>query len=142
MIGPKPQIEEHYHIKELIDNQEKRSNDRTFHRNRIKELEEREELIKDAKWVTVTDFWCDKCKQDFKGQAVKQIEVDWSNTSQHIAFYKNKCDKGHWCIRLITDRHKDAFFFKSKLVALDRGNHQNDILQSFETGFNLVYGHK
>lgn len=132
--------EEHYHIQDLIKAQEKRSYDRQFHRNRIKELEEREDLIKDAKTFIVTDFWCDKCKEDFKSQAVKQIEVDWSNTSQRKAFYKTKCWKGHWCIRLITDKFKDKFWQKSKSCALDRGRHAVDIIQSFETGYNLVYG--
>lgn len=139
---PHPDIEDHYHIQELITAQEKRSDDRNFHRNRIKDLEEREDLIKDSKEVALTDFWCDTCKEDFKGQSIKQIEVDWSNTSQRVAFYKNKCSKGHWCIRLITDRHKDAFFQKSKLLVLDRGNHYNDIVQPFDTNFNLLYGKK
>lgn len=139
---PHPEIENHYHIRELIDAQEKRHKDREFHRNKQKELEDRESYITDSKPVTVTDFWCDKCKEDFKGQAVRQIEVDWSNTSQHIAFYKTKCFKGHWCQRLITDRHKDGFFQKSKLLVLDRGNHAADIVQPWETNYHLLYGKK
>ncbi len=136
---PHPDIEDHYHIRELIEGQEKRSADRTYHKNRAKDLAERDDLIADAKWVETKDFWCDICKLDFKGQAVKQVEEDWS-TPQRIAFYKTKCFKGHWCIRLITDRHKDAFYQKSKFVALDRGNHHEDTMQPFETGFNLLYG--
>ena len=142
MIGPKPLIEEHYHIQDLIDGQEKRSADRTFHRNRIKDSEEREQLIKDAKFFITTDFWCDTCKKDFKSQAIKQVEVDWSNTSQHIAYYKSKCEKGHWCIRLITDKHRDGFWTRSRFCNLDKGKHFEDIVQPHETGFNLLYGHK
>ena len=136
-----PLIEDHYEIQELINNQEKRTNDRNYYRNRQKELDERTNLIKDAKGFVLTDFWCDICKKDFKSQSIKQIEDDW-NADQQIAFYKTKCFKGHWCIRLITDRFKDAFYYKSKFVALDRGNHFTDILQSFETGFNMLYGKK
>lgn len=139
---PRPEIEQHYHIKELIEGQEKRTEDREYHRAIAKERAERDDLIKDSKPVAMTEFYCDICKQDFKGQAVRQIEVDWSNSTQRIAFYKNKCDKGHWCQRLITDKHRDAFWSKSKLVALDRGNHSNDLLQSYQTGHALLYGKK
>lgn len=139
---PHPDIEDHYHIQSLINAQEKRTEDRAYHQNRVKELKERDDLIADSKFVTATDFYCVKCKKDFKSQAVKQIELDWTNSSQRIAFYKTKCFKGHWCIRLITDRHKDGFFQKSRFVALDRGNHYADTVQPHETGFNLLYGKK
>lgn len=139
---PKPLIEEHYHIQELIDGQEKRTADRNYHRNRQKDLEEREDLIKDSKFICMTDFYCAECKQDFKSIVTRQIETDWTNATQRIAFYKTKCDRGHWCIRLITDRHKDAFFTKSKLMATDRRNHIEDIIQPHETNFNLLYGKK
>lgn len=135
---PHPLVEDHYHIRTLIEAQEKRSADRTYHRNRIKESEERESLIADSQQVIETDFWCDKCG-DFKGQAIKQIELDWTNSTR-IAFYKTKCFKGHWCTRLITDKHKDRFWQRSKLVALDRGNHFTDTVQPWETNFNLLYG--
>lgn len=139
---PKPLIEEHYHIQELIDGQEKRTNDRNYHREKEKEREERNDLIKDSQIVVVTDFFCHKCKEDFKSMAIRQVEIDWTNSNQYIAFYKTKCDKGHWCIRLITDRHKDAFWSKSRLMALDRGNHYADTVQPYETNFNLLYGKK
>ena len=142
--GPKLEIENHYHIRDLIEAQEKRTTDRVFHQDRIKALQDREDYITDSKPMTVTDFWCDhdQCKKDFKAMAVRQIEIDWSNTGQRIAFYRSKCERGHWCIRLITDKHRDGFFNKSLLVALDRGNHFADTLQPFESGFNLMYGKK
>lgn len=137
---PRPEVEQHYHIKSLIEGQEKRTADLNYHRAIAKEREERNDIIKDAKPFTLTDFFCRKCRKDFKGMAVKQIEVDWTNSTQSIAFYKTKCFKGHWCIRLITDRHTDAFWTKSKLMALDRGNHYADTVQPYETNFNLLYG--
>lgn len=137
---PRPLVEEHYHIKELIERQEKRTDDRIYHREKEKEREENEKLIKEAKQVCVTEFWCDKCKQDFKSMSIKEVESDWNNPSHQIAFYRSKCDKGHWCQRLITDKHTDAFWTKSKLVARDKGLHINDIIQPHETGFNLLYG--
>lgn len=139
---PRPEIENHFHIRELIEAQEKRSDDRNYHRNKEKEKAEREDLIKDSKWLTLTDFYCDKCREDFKSQAVKQVEIDWSCDTQNIAYYKSKCSKGHWCQRLITDRHRDGFWTRSRLMVLDRGNHSADIIQPHETNFHLLYGKK
>ena len=139
---PHPLIEDHFNIQDLINAQEKRSADREYHRNRIKSLEDRDGYITDSKAFTLTDFWCNECQKDFKAQAIKQIELDWTNSGQRIAFYKTKCFRGHWCIRLITDRHKDGFWQRSKLVALDRGNHYADTVQPHETGFQILYGKK
>lgn len=139
---PQPLIEEHYTIQSLINAQEKRVEDRNYHRNRIKELQERDELIASVQNIVLTDFYCDKCGKDFKAQAIKQVEVDWTNLTQKVAYYKTKCFQGHWCIRLITDKNKDAFWQKSKQVAIDRGKGFNDMIQPGETNFKLLYGHK
>lgn len=140
--SPHPLVEDHYHIQDLIIAQEKRAEDRNYHRTRVKDSEDRNELIKSVQMLVVTDFYCDRCGKDFKAQAVKQVETDWTNSRQSIAFYKTKCYAGHWCIRLITDKEKDGFWTKSKLVALDRGNHFADTVQPYETNFNLLYGKK
>jgi hypothetical protein len=139
---PRPFIEHHYHIRELIERQERRVADRNDYRNRKKARDERESVLLDSKSTAVTDFWCDRCKKDFKCHVVRQIENDWHDTDDRIAFYKTKHDCGNWCMRYITDKSRDPFWFKSKLVALDRGNHYADTLQPFETGFNLLYGKK
>jgi len=138
--SPKPLIEEHYHIKELIEQQEERTADRTYDRNQRKERVDLDEMIAQAKTVELMDFWCNTCKKDFKAIAQKQVEEDWSNSSQSIAFYKTKCFAGHFVIRLITDKHADGYWRRSKFVALDRGRHGFDLLQPFEEGFNLLYG--
>lgn len=138
---PKPLIEEHYHIQELIDRQEKRTEEKNYHREKAKEKEEREKLIADAKPVEDKDFFCRHCQDDFTCQSVLQIEVDWSNSAQRIAFYKAKHKKcGNWCIRLVTDRQRDGYWIRSRRVRADQGKHHNDLLQPFETGFNLLYG--
>lgn len=139
---PRPLVEGHYHIRELIEAQEKRSADRTHHRNKEKELEERDTVLTDSKLVVVTDFWCDHCKIDFKSIAIRHIEKDW-NCNQNIAFYKSKCRQCKtWCIRLITDKLKDGFWSKSRNIARDRGNAYADTVQPHMTGFNLLYGNK
>lgn len=139
---PHPLVEDHWHIRELINAQERRAEDRNYHRQRVKELEERTEDIATYKEFETKEFYCKRCREDFIGQVYKQVEVDWTNTKQTIAFYKTKCFKGHWCIRLISDRHKDGYFVKSRRVARDRGKHFSDIVQPDETNFNLLFGKK
>lgn len=140
-VGPVPLIEEHYHIKELIDRQQKRSDDRTYHREKAKEAEERQKIIDDSQMVVATDFHCDHCNKDFKAMAVLQVEIDWTNERQSIAFYKSKhraC--GRWAIRLVTDKQRDGFYIKSRAMRIQQGIYHNDILQPFENGYNLLYG--
>jgi hypothetical protein len=137
---PKPLIEEHYHIEELIDRQEARVKDRRYHKERIKLREERDKEIATTKLVQNMNFYCERCKEDFVAQSIRQIEVDWTNENQNIAFYRSKCSKGHWCIRLITDKHLDSYFARSLLLAQDRRKHRLDVLQNYETGYNLMYG--
>lgn len=142
MKGPKPLIEEHYHIQALIEGQQKRVDDREDYRNRQKEGKDRLDSIKDAQLVAVTDFYCSKCREDFKSMSIKEVEIDWTCPSQNIAFYRSKCDEGHWCIRYITDKISDPFWMSSQAIARDRGKHFKDIVQPFETGYNLLYGKK
>lgn len=139
---PKPLIEEHYHIKELFENQDKRVTERTYYRERAKNLEEREDDINKAPQFALLPFWCEDCKKEFIAQAILEVEEDWSNPSQRIAHYKTKCFKGHWLKRMLTDRWLDTYFFRSRIIAKDRQEHHNDILQPFETGYTMLYGKK
>lgn len=139
--APKPLVEEHYHIQELIEAQEKRSDERQYFRDKERNREERQKQIDNAKMVVATDFHCWRCSQDFKQNAVLNVELDWSNPTQYIAFYKGKHRKcGNWCIRLVTDKHQDGFWMRSKAVKREQGEHFADLLQPYETGFNLLYG--
>lgn len=136
---PRPLIEDHYHIRMLIEGQEKKAEDRTYHLEKNKNKAERQDLINDAKPFVIIEFYCVKCREDFKAQSIKEVEIDWSNPNQFIAFYKTKCFEGHWCIRLITDKHRDGYWTKSKAVLRDRGVHYKDTIQPHETGFNMLY---
>lgn len=142
---PRPEIEYHWHIKDLIDGQQKRVDDRNRFREREKEREERDTVLKDSPVIALIDFYCDTCGVDFKRLAHRHIEVDWSNTTQNIAFYRSKCprcSKGHWCMRFITDKLKDGYWVRSRNVALDRGRNFKDMVQPWETNFQLLYGRK
>ena len=139
---PHPSIEDHPHIRMLWEGQDKRVKDRTYHREKEKNAQDRMDSIKAAKWKEILPFWCNSCSKDFLAEGIKEVEQDWSNPSQYISFYRAKCDRGHWCMRLITDRRRDTYFYRSKAVARDRALHHVDTIQSWETGFNLLYGRK
>lgn len=141
-IGPKPLVEEHYHIDDLISAQERRSDDRTYHRERKAQLEENAKLIASDADFVLKEFWCNTCQLDFVSETVKQVEDDWNCPGHQIAFYRTKCFKGHWCIRLITDRFLDGYFMRSKHLARDRAKHYQDTLQPFQDGYNLLFGKK
>jgi hypothetical protein len=133
---PKPEIENHYHIQELIDRQQKRSDDRTYHQNRAKQADELSNDINSAPDIEEKIFYCSKCKGDFFARAHKFID-SWSLG----ACYKSKCRTcGTWSMRLITDRIKDSYFFRSKVLANQRGIYYNDTIQPFQTGYNTLYG--
>ena len=138
---PKPLVEEHYHIESLINAQEKRSEDRQRFKDIEKARNDRQSIIDDAKMVVATDFHCSKCDEDFKMNAVLQVEIDWTNAKQSIAFYKGKHKKcGTWSMRLLTDKARDGFWMKSRAVRNEQGKYHNDLLQPYETGFNMLYG--
>jgi len=135
--NPHPLVEDHYYIQELINAQQKRSEERTKWQNEKKSLEEFDKFIGGFKDIELLDFWCSHCERDFTGRAKKQID-SWDR----IAYYKIKHRCGTWCIRHITDRFRDNYFFRSKKVAYDRAINSREMLQSFETGYNMMYGKK
>lgn len=140
--GPKPLIEEHYHISELIDAQEKRADEREYYRDREKRYADRMDEIKAAPVKDMKEFWCKMCNTEFFSETIKEVERDWNNLTQYIAFYRGKCPEGHWAIRHITDRFKDSFFFRSRRIAKDRGKHFKETVQPNETNYQLLYGRK
>lgn len=139
---PRPDVEMHPHVRMLIENQQKRTQDRNTFRDREKEYAERQEEIMKAKPFHIVEFYCTHCHEDFADLAHKQIELDWSNSLQNIAFYKGKHDCGTWAIRYITDKLADPYWTESMQVAQDRGKHFADLLQPFETGYQTLYGRK
>lgn len=139
---PRPAIEDHPHIRMLIERQEVRTEDRVYYQKREKDNAERMKDVKDAPVKDIKEFYCVPCRLDFFSEGIKEVEIDWTNKGQYIAFYRTKCPQGHWCMRLITDRFKDAFFFRSRKVARDRGEHFADTVQEWESGFQLLYGRK
>lgn len=134
---PHPLVEDHYYVRELIEGQQKRSADRTYWQEVEKRRDQNLKDIAGFKDIELLDFWCDHCKKDFIGRAKKQID-SW----EPIAYYKIKHMCGQWSLRRITDRLNDPYWFNSKKVAQDRGKASIDLLQPFESGYNMIYGKK
>lgn len=132
--SPHPLTEDHYHIQELIEGQEKRSADRTRHQNIEKQRDEFKKTVASFKDIEFLDFYCTDCEIDFVARARKQID-SWGK----IAYYKIKHTCGKWCIRHITDKFKDAYFLRSKKLARERIERHNDTIQSFQNGYNSLY---
>ena len=132
---PRAQVEYHPQIQDLIDRQQHRQDDRQYHRDIEKH---RDELLKDiqgAKEYEIMAFYCEDCKLYFEARARKQVD-NW----QPMAYYKTKCRCGKWCLRRITEKVWDRYWFKSLKVAKDRYSEFASILQPFETNFNLMWG--
>lgn len=86
-------------------------------------------------------FYCSKCKQDYFPKRIVKVEQNDWNTGGTFRFWRSKhC--GVWNVRLITQKIKDKFFIKSPSVCRDRRLHQLDMLQPFQTGFDMMYGKK
>lgn len=139
--SPKPLIEEHWHIQELIAGQKRRTEEREYARNQSKAKASRQDDINQADMLVIKDFWCKTCQADFIAMSVKEMEQDWTNPAQNIAMYKTKHrDCGTWCMRYVTDKLDDPFWARSKAVARDRGKHSLDLLQPSENNYNLMWG--
>ncbi len=135
---PHPLVEDHYHIRDLIEGQEKRTAARVHHQNIEKQRDMFQKDVASVPNIALSDFWCKKCKVDFYARVRKELD-SWGD----FAFYRTKhrtC--GEWAIRHITDRARDPYWSLSKAVANDRDQHRDDLLQPFETGFNMLYGKK
>lgn len=134
---PHPVVEDHYHIRDLITAQERRTAARVKWQQFKKNEDAFLKFVQDFKDIELLDFFCAQCGHDFLARAHKQID-SWGEA----AYYKMKHKCGEWAIRLITDRERDPYFYRSKMVAIDRGQSAQALLQPFETGYNMVYGKK
>ncbi len=134
---PRVLVEQHYTIRNLIERQRKRTQDRNYHREIEKQRDENIKDIALAKDIELKEFWCSDCKMDFIARA-KKIVDSWDL----IAYYATKHPCGKWALRRITDRLGDEYWFKSLKVARDRFNAFDDTLQPFQSGYNMLYGKK
>lgn len=89
--------------------------------------------------IPASIFYCKECKKDYFPKRVVKVEQNDWNTGGKFRFWRSKhC--GVWNARLISQKIHDKFFIKSPSVCRDRRINKNDLIQPFETGFNMLYG--
>jgi len=75
-------------------------------------------------------------------ETIREDERDWGNSEEVVSFYRTKCQAGHRCMRLVLDKLKDPYWQLSRKIAAERGHYAADILQPFESGYDMLYRRK
>lgn len=109
-------------------------------RRKEKEAGSREEIINQSFPTVLHDFHCDICGKDYAARARKAVESDWNVPGQNIAYYVAKCPNDHVNKRRIVDKHRDSYFINSAVIKKQRIDFKKDSLQTFESGFEMLYG--
>ena len=113
----------------VLQRQEER--ERLKNRERIFSL--REDLIKTATdRLAGVGFFCEECGKDFTAVGRKVVMGDY-------AWYYAKCLCGARCIRRITDKSSDPYYFKSKITRRQQVVNSTDMLTPDDPLFRLVY---
>ena len=96
-------------------------------------------VIREAYDVTRMDFWCEECQKDFTANAYKRIGEAgrWP-----VAWYVGVCPDRHQCIRYITDKGHDPYYWKSKMIREQRHEMADAMLIPSDPRFRLVYPEK
>jgi len=103
-----------------------------------KALEDRLKVIREAFPITRLGFWCRKCRQDFEGQAFKQVRYPASGGAP-VAWYRSFCPKRHEAIRRITDKLKDNYYYESEMLKRQRIDLADAMLTPDDPRFRVVY---
>lgn len=84
------------------------------------------------------DFWCDVCQEDFIAHAYKTKHRLYGDT---VAVWRAVCPEcEEECIRHITHKDEDTYYYKSAKVRRQRNEYATDLLQADDYGFKLNYG--
>lgn len=113
---------------------------------RIKDAHERLLAYNQAPETTRMDFWCTDCRKDFQAFAFRSVRtvLNLDTGRSHIdeplfAWYEGKCPKGHIARRYITDKHIDPYYDQSRLVAAQRAEFADDLVQPSDPRFKKLY---
>lgn len=100
-------------------------------------LDERVKEIKRAPQTARISFFCETCDADWDGRGDKMIRMP--KGSVWFAYYSGHCPAGHACVRRITDRLNDPYFFKSYVVRKQQAKHTDELLPHWHPRFKIVY---
>ncbi len=85
-------------------------------------------------------FWCDDCQKDFDAPAYKESHHIFEDV---IITYRAACsDCGQECVRFISHRDLDPYYFLSDRIREDRNRYREDFLRHDDFGFETAYGYK
>ena len=129
--------EYHPEIQALVKAHEKRQADRQYHRDIEKMRDDMIKEIKSAPEFEKIHCYCEGCGREFTARAGKIVD-SWSP----IAWYITKCRCGKRQLRRITDKIWDRYYFKSKEIFKQRFDNFADILQPFQSGYEMMWGKK
>lgn len=121
----------------LIKRVEKTQEERTRREKFKAYLEERANEINAAPFKEALDFWCDVCAKDWEGVGFKEVRVP--QNSLWYAFYRGWCPEGHQCVRRITDKLLDPYFYWSYKVSIMRAQYADDMVTPDDPRFKELY---
>lgn len=120
----------------LINRIEDRKDERERIKRRGEEFSDHINTIKQATNSNKVGFWCNSCKRDFEGYGRKCVREAgmWP-----VAWYQGRCPCGKVCIRRITDKVKDLYYFRSKFVRRQRVENAYDMIDPNHPLFKVLY---
>src|SRR3990167_9345925 len=104
-----------------------------------------EKMAEEAKpFIDAYAFFCEECQEDFDAPAYKETHRFFGD---YIVTYRaiheeneNGKECGEECIRLVTHRDHDPYYYLSERVNMQRNEYYADLLQHDQYGFETLYG--
>jgi hypothetical protein len=124
-------------LRRLVARYEKRVHERRMREERERPFKERVQAIFEAPRYVITDFYCRQCNKDVSGTAFRQVCTMRQNLP--TAWFVSICPKGHRIVRRITDKDSDPYYDLSPLVARQRFEMRDDLLDPSDPRFKILY---
>lgn len=84
------------------------------------------------------NFWCDECQIDFESPAFKTIHRLHGDAVVNFRAYCPDCEEE--CVRHLTHRDHDPYYYLSDRMHEQRGLYTKDTLHHDQYGFRSMYG--
>lgn len=128
----------------VADSRKYRAQEEATQKMRSQRLSE----INEAPESVLTDFWCDHpaCRKDFSTLGYKHL--NWvhnietgMNEPPEIwrAWYAANCPSGHRCIKRITDKQYDPYYYQSNKVRKMQRQYADEMLTPDDPRFKTIY---
>jgi hypothetical protein len=87
--------------------------------------------------ISSYDFWCDECDEDFSSPAYKTVHRLYGDP---VVCYRTTHECGNDCLRLVSHKDHDPYYWKSGKIRRQRALYAQDVLQADDYGFRTLYG--